>query len=336
MRDPKRISSLTKTLPRHMEPERFANVAINAAIKNPALLDCSMATIYSSIIQAAELGLVPNTALNLCWLIPFDRNFKEGANWVKVKECQLIIGYAGYVDLMYRSGQVNAVSGFLVYKGDAFNVQYGTTRTIQHSPKFRTIKDQDIEFAYVVVESVRGGTPLFKVMSVEEIDEHRDFSKSGALGRTDYKGAPIEAKGPWVENYAAMCLKTPLRAIQPWVPKSAEMSKVLSLEKAQETGDWGALEFANELAFPSNAESETGGTSKTTASRVAKATQGTPKIDPGAQIPLTIELGMDENQRRDFESFCQGKDLDPVAVQEKARATGIDSTAGLFAYVNEQ
>src|SRR5579859_6552527 len=84
MGDPKRIRAIQKVAPKHVQPETFANIAIQAGVKMPSLLECPFMSIYTCIIQACELGLPPNTHQGLSYLIPYERSYQEpNGQWKK-------------------------------------------------------------------------------------------------------------------------------------------------------------------------------------------------------------------------------------------------------------
>lgn len=223
MSDPRRIKAIQAAAPKHLNPERLLKVARNAVTRNPSLLECDMMTIYASIVQAAELGLEVGSALGEAHLVPF-YNKKT-----KQKECQLIPDYKGYISLMYRSGFVKAVEAHAVYKGDVFDVRWGTERKIIHVPSFDNEAPENLTHAYVVFDMISGGL-VTDVMSRSQIDRIKGMSAAGGYG-------------PWVDHYAAMGVKSVIRRGSKQVPRTAELGKILALDDAHDTGDYSALEF---------------------------------------------------------------------------------------------
>ena len=67
---------------------------------------------------AAQLGLEPNDARGLAYLLPYNDK-RRG------KIVQLIIGYRGMIDLARRSGMVSSINVFAVFEGDHFDYRLG-------------------------------------------------------------------------------------------------------------------------------------------------------------------------------------------------------------------
>lgn len=278
MSDPKRTKAIEKVAPAHLSPERLVNLATNAVMRTPALLECDVMTVYAAIIQAAELGLEPNTALGLAYLVPF-YNSKAGR-----KECVLIIGYRGLVGLAFRSGLIAAADAQGVFKGDDFSVQRGTARRIHHVPTFETEETLDnLTHAYAVFETTAGGT-IFEAKGKSQILAHRD------------KFSAQKSSGPWRDHPVAMCKKTVVRLAINLVPMTAEMSKAISLDNAHDSGDYSGLEFTLPEANPDQASeaNEPKGAVAKLAEKVGGDEGGT-LLDPN-EIPEVVEGGSERGR----------------------------------------
>lgn len=66
-------------------------------------------------MQAAQLGVEPNTPLGQAYLIPY-RNHGQ-------LECQFQLGYKGLIDLAYRSGEITSISAHEVCENDDFEYE---------------------------------------------------------------------------------------------------------------------------------------------------------------------------------------------------------------------
>ena len=60
LQKPEVVASITAALPRHMDGEKFAKIALTAINKNPKLLDCTRESLMLAMLQSAALGLEPN------------------------------------------------------------------------------------------------------------------------------------------------------------------------------------------------------------------------------------------------------------------------------------
>src|ERR1700690_3025545 len=79
-------------LPKHMDPDRLCRIALTTIRQTPKLLDCDPLSLIKCVVQCAAIGLEPDPLLGRAYLVPFGR------------ECQLLIGYRGMIDLARRSG----------------------------------------------------------------------------------------------------------------------------------------------------------------------------------------------------------------------------------------
>lgn len=86
---------IKRALPEVITPERFTRMALSALNTTPKLAECSHMSFLSALMNAAQLGLEPNTPLGQAYLIPYKN--KSGL------ECQFQIGYKGLLDLAYRN-----------------------------------------------------------------------------------------------------------------------------------------------------------------------------------------------------------------------------------------
>lgn len=62
---------IANALPSVLTPERFTRMALTALSNNPKLQECSPQSFLGAMMQAAQLGVEPNTPLGQAYLIPF-------------------------------------------------------------------------------------------------------------------------------------------------------------------------------------------------------------------------------------------------------------------------
>ena len=210
--------AISNALPKHLTAERQIRIVTTGLQRNPALLDCTVNSIVSCVIQASQLGLEPDGVTGQAFLVPFN-NTKTGQ-----KECQLIPGYKGYLSLAYNSGQVDSVNAKVVHDGDKFQYNYGLNPDLIHIPKFYPEK-REVSFVYCVIKMKSGGH-VFDVMSTEEIDEHkRRYSHGSKL-----KGSV------WEKEWESMALKTVIRRTLKLVPQSPDLRLAIALDERAEVG----------------------------------------------------------------------------------------------------
>lgn len=75
---------IEKALPSVISPERFTRMVFTALSNTPALVECTQKSFLAAIMNAAQLGVEPNTPLGQAYLIPYK---KKG-----VLECQFQLG----------------------------------------------------------------------------------------------------------------------------------------------------------------------------------------------------------------------------------------------------
>lgn len=201
---------LKAALPEALSPERFARLVATEVRKNPKLLECSYASLFGAVMEAAQLGLDIGTRGH-SYLVPYG------------KSATLIVGYRGMVELAYRSERVRSIAVHVVYPGDTFSYRFGTAPEIDHVPVAACDREApEPTHAYAVVETVWGGT-LLDVMPIEDIERIRERSRS-------------RDRGPWVTDYDQMCCKTVLRRLFKITPCSTELQRAVTLDEEAALG----------------------------------------------------------------------------------------------------
>lgn len=205
---------IAKALPQVMTPERFTRIALSAVSNTPKLGNCTPQSFLGAMMNAAQLGLEPNTPLGQAYLIPFE-NRKKG-----VTECQFQIGYKGLIDLAYRSGEVKMIDAQTVYENDEFEYELGIDPVLKHKPA-RTNRGNPIYF-YATFKLTNGGQG-FQVMSIEDVQAHaKKYSKT-------YNN------GPWQTNFEEMAKKTVLKKLLKYAPLKTEFVKQVTSDETIKT-----------------------------------------------------------------------------------------------------
>lgn len=207
-------NEIAAALPAHLTPQRLSRIAFTEVRKNPKLLECEPTSFIGAVIQAAQLGLEPGSALGQCWLIPYFNGR------TKKLEVQFQVGYKGMLSLVSRSSDAPKLMPRAVYKGDDFNFEYGMDEMLKHKPNE---KSDELTHVYVVA-AFKDGTKAFMVMSRKEIDAVRKRSKSAD-------------SGPWESDFEAMALKSVIRKMFKYLPSSVEMQNAIGLDEAGERGE---------------------------------------------------------------------------------------------------
>ncbi len=208
---------IAKALPRHLNADRMARIALTEFRKNPAIGDCDVSSILGSIITLAQLGLEPGV-MGQAFLVPYWDRQKN------VRICQAIPGWQGLADLVSRSGRATVWTN-AAYKGDEFDYAYGDRPFVNHKPGDEVdVTDDDLLYVYAVGRIRDSDWPIIEVWSRAKITKHRD--KYNKVGDRHYS----------YNNFEMYARKIVLLQVIKYLPKSVELQRAVDLEHAAQTG----------------------------------------------------------------------------------------------------
>lgn len=208
------MPEIKKALPSVMTPERFTRIALSALNNTPALQQCTPISFLAALMNAAQLGVEPNTPLGQAYLIPYK---SKG-----MLECQFQLGYKGLIDLAYRNGQMQTIQAQAVYENDNFEYEYGLEPKLIHRPAF---SDRgELVYFYGIWKSVTGGFG-FAVMSKADMD---------AYAKT-YSKAFDTSYSPWRTNYEEMAKKTVIKQALKYAPIKTDFQRALTSDESIKT-----------------------------------------------------------------------------------------------------
>ena len=197
---------IEKALPKVMTPDRFVRIATSAVTNTPKLAECTPKSFVGAMLNAAQLGLEPNTPLGQAYLIPY---FSKGRY-----EVQFQIGAKGLVELAHRAG--TNVESHVVYENDEFSYSYGLHPDIVHKP---VMKDRGKAIAYYAVWR-NADSFGFEVMSKEDVLAHaQTYSKT-------FKN------GPWQTNFDEMAKKTVIKKALKYAPLKSDIARALGEDES--------------------------------------------------------------------------------------------------------
>ena len=204
-------AALAKAVPKHVDAERLARVALTVVRTTPTLLECSPESIMSGVMMSAQLGCELGL-IGHAYLVPFN-NTKTGR-----KEAQFIIGYRGMIDLARRSGNIESLKAECVYQNDIFRMTYGLEDKLEHVP-YHCREDKAFEESGTLkgvyaVAKLKGGGHQILYMTKGQVDDRRKRAKASQYG-------------PWVTDYVQMALKTVVRSLFKWLPISVELARAV-------------------------------------------------------------------------------------------------------------
>ena len=142
-------------------------------------------SVINAIINVAQTGLTLNPVLKLGYLVPMD---KKVLFWPS---------YMGKREIVMRTGIVKDAYARLVYKGDQFEIKYGTGGYVKHVPDpWTEKKPEDIVGGYWYC-LLKDDTEKFGTMNQSEIKAIQKRSPSVNASHS-----------PWKTDWEQMALKT--------------------------------------------------------------------------------------------------------------------------------
>jgi recombination protein RecT len=203
-------SEIERALPRHLDGDRMARIALTSFRRNPALGSCDPKSVLAAVIQASQLGLEPDT-LGRSYLIPYGR------------ECQFIPGWKGLTDLVHRSGIATVWTG-AVYDGDVLEYGIGDSPYVLHKPT-GACDPAKLTHVYAVARMKGVKFPIVEVWTVDRVNKHRD--RYNKVGKKHYSFAHPEM-------YAR---KVVLLQVIKYLPASPELATAIDLNDQAELGE---------------------------------------------------------------------------------------------------
>ena len=195
---------IRKALPSVITPERFTRMVLTALSSTPKLQTCTPQSFLGAMMQAAQLGVEPNTPLGQAYLIPYGN------------VCQFQLGYKGLMDLAYRSGEVSSIQAHEVHENDTFEYEYGLEPKLKHVP---AVKDRGNVIMYYAVLKLKNGGIGFEVMSREDVEKFA-MKKSKAY-----------RNGPWQTDFDEMAKKTVLKKVLKYAPLKTEFARAVATDE---------------------------------------------------------------------------------------------------------
>lgn len=213
---------IARALPKHINPDRMARIALTAFRMTPKLGECDPRSVFAAIIQSSQLGLEVGL-MGEAHLVPFGN------------QCQLIPGYTGLMKLARQSGLVVDIYAHEVRENDVFDVTLGMERNLVHQPLkkfgFPASDDERGQIAgFYAVAKFKDGSSTFVAMSRFEVEKIRDGSKGYQASKR------FKKESLWDTDFLSMGLKTAIRRLAKFLPKSPELATAMSLDMSAEQG----------------------------------------------------------------------------------------------------
>jgi recombination protein RecT len=205
----RQTAEVALALPNNMSPERFARLVITQVRQTPKLAECTPQSLAAAMMLAAQLGVEPGP-LGHCYLIPRKNR--------GVDEVQFQLGYKGIIDLARRSGTIQSIEAREVCEHDDFTFALEENPPYHHTWDLH--KPRGNAYAYYGFARFKDGGHYFLVLNIDQIEARRMRS---ATANSSYS--------PWKTDYDAMARKTVIRAMQPYLPLSAEVARQMAVDE---------------------------------------------------------------------------------------------------------
>lgn len=208
---------LAAALPKHLNPDRMARLAMTAFSQNKQLQQCDPKSVFSSLIVLSQLGLEPGID-GQGYLVPYG------------KICTPIPGWKGYVDLVSRSGRGTVFTG-VIFKDQQYTFIDGARRDLIIHSETDLEDPADITHAYAIGWVKDAAMPIIELWRMSKILKHRD--KYNKVGQKHYS----------FQNLEMYARKVVLLQVIKYMPKSVELQTALEIDIASSEGK--GTEFIN-------------------------------------------------------------------------------------------
>lgn len=198
--------------------QRFISSIVSAVNTNPALQECSNASILSGALLGESLKLSPSPQLGQYYLVPF--NDRE-----RGKVAQFQLGYKGYIQLAIRSGMYKKLNVLAIKEGEL----------VRFDPM-----NEDIEVNLIDDEEARENAPTAGYYAMFEYTN--GFRKAIYWSKAKMEAHALKysqgykaKKGFtfWEKDFDGMAFKTMLRQlISKWGIMSIEMQTAIDADMA--------------------------------------------------------------------------------------------------------
>ena len=207
----KAMAQIADALPEHLNAKKMARVVMTAVTRTPKLLECRPETVMNAVLEASQLGLMPDGVLGHGYILPYKTT------------AVFIPGYKGLLDLARRSGEIAWIQARLVYANDDFSYQYGMDPKLNHVPARADGREPGKMIAAYGVAKFKTGEFHFEVMHRDEIELIRQRSRA-------------KDDGPWMTDYDEMARKTVIRRLCKFLPMNPEYQSLVTRDEYHEAG----------------------------------------------------------------------------------------------------
>ena len=232
------------------DSQRFISSVVSAVQTNPALSECTNASILSAALLGHSLKLPQSPQLQMFYMVPFNnkKKVKDASGKeveTTVKEAVFQLSYRGYLQLAMRSGQYHRINACEIREGELKSYNPITEEYVFEAIKdYEKRKDLPVIGYYAYFEMTNGYKKEL-YWSKEQMEAHaKRYSASYRKGWSSF----------WTSDFDAMALKTMLRQlISKWGMMSVELETAYQNDMAIQDENGNPVYIDNILDEPQKA-----------------------------------------------------------------------------------
>ncbi len=200
--------------------QQFVASLLSIVTNNNLLAKATNESIMTAAMKAATLKLPIEPSLGMAYIVPYNRNEKQGNTWVKINEAQFQMGYKGFIQLAQRSGQIRNINCDIVYKEEflRYDKVYGTLHL-----KEEQVDSGEVEGYFASLELINGFRKIIFWKKEKVIAHAQKYSKTYDKQIGDFKSGT-----PWKTEFDAMAQKTLIKELlSKYAPLSTELQEAI-------------------------------------------------------------------------------------------------------------
>jgi len=192
----------------------FTASVISAVGTNPALSECTPATIISAALLGESLELSPSPQLGHYYMVPY-ADGKSGT-----KNAQFQMGYKGYIQLAIRSGQYKHINVVAIKQGELIKFNPLTEEIEVNLIEDELVREKTPTIGYYAMFELVNGFRKAIYWSKSKMEAHALRYSKGYAAKKGYTF--------WEKDFDGMAYKTMLRQlISKWGIMSIKMQTAM-------------------------------------------------------------------------------------------------------------
>ena len=206
--------NIISTLGDATKAKGFTASVISAVGTNPALSECTPATIISAALLGESLELSPSPQLGHYYMVPY-ADGKTG-----VKNAQFQMGYKGYIQLAIRSGQYRHINVVAIKQGELVRFDPLTEEIEVNLIEDELVREKTPTIGYYAMFELVNGFRKAIYWSKSKMEAHALRYSKGYAAKKGYTF--------WEKDFDGMAYKTMLRQlISKWGIMSIKMQTAM-------------------------------------------------------------------------------------------------------------